>query len=111
MQLQFNGTKSKQIFISIDISQKSSLSSLLYIYYNVNLLNIALQHRATDLEFIDDIVYKIQDKLDKENTRKIMHILNDAKKWKKKYKIQFEIFKYTLIHYIRNKIVKSKASV
>ena len=80
MQLQFNDTKSKQISTSLDVSQESPLSSLLYIYYNTNLLNIASQYRVTDLEFIDDIVYEVQGKSDKKNTRKIMHILNNAKK-------------------------------
>ena len=89
MQFQFNNTKSKQISISADISQKSPLSSLLYIYYNANLLNIAFQHRATGLGFIDDIVYEVQGKSDKENTRKLMHILNDAEKWRKKHEAQF----------------------
>src|SRR5947207_11715153 len=106
MQFQFNDTKSKQISTSVDVSQESSLSSLLYIYYNANLLNIASQHRAIDLGFIDDIVYEIQGKSNKENTHKLMHILNDAEKWRKKYKTQFETFKYILIHYIRNRKMK-----
>ena len=63
----------------------SSLSSLLYIYYNANLLDITSQHRAIDLGFIDNIIYKIQDKSNKENIYKFMYILNDAKKWRKKY--------------------------
>ena len=88
-QLQFNGTKSKQISTPADVPQKSSLSSLLYIYYNADLLDITSQHRATGLGFIDDIVYEVQGKSDKENTRKLMHILNDAEKWRKKHEAQF----------------------
>ena len=40
-----------------------------------------------------------------------MYILNDVKKWRKKYKTQFEIFKYILIYYIHNKRVKLDALV
>ena len=49
-------------------------------YYNANLLNIAPQHRAIDLGFIDNIIYEIQGKLNKENICKLMYILNDAVK-------------------------------
>ena len=87
------------------------LSSLLYIYYNTNLLNITSQYRVTSLEFIDDIVYEIQDKSNKENICKIMYILNDMEKWRKKYKTQFEIFKYILIYYIYNRKIKLNISI
>ena len=69
----------------IDISQRSLLSSLLYIYYNTNLLNITSQYWAIDLEFIDNIIYKIQDKSNKENIYKFIYIFNDIEKWRKKY--------------------------
>ena len=65
-------------------------------------MNIAPQHRATGLGFIDDIVYGVQGKSDKENTRKLMHILNDAEKWRKKHGAQFETSKYILVHFTKN---------
>ena len=40
-----------------------------------------------------------------------MYIFNNMKKWRKKYKTQFEIFKYILIYYIYNRKVKSNASI
>ena len=91
--------------------QGSPLSPLLYMYYNADLLDIALQHRATGLGFIDDIVYGIQGNSDKENTRKLKCILNEAEEWRKKHGAQFETSKYILIHYIRNRRMKTKASV
>ena len=69
------------------------------------------QYRVIDLEFIDDIIYEVQDKSDKENICKFMYILNDMKKWRKKYETQFEIFKYILIYYIYNRKMKSNASI
>ena len=53
--------------------------------------------------FIDDIVYGVQGNTDKENTRKLKHILNEAEEWRKKHGAQFEISKYILIHYTRNR--------
>ena len=111
MQFQFNDIKSKHIFISIDVFQESLLSSLLYIYYHMNLLNIISQHWAIDLGFIDDIIYEIQDKSDKENTCKLKYILNEVEKWRKKHEAQFEISKYILIYYIHNRRMRSNASV
>ena len=80
-------------------------------YYNADLLDIAPQHRATGLGFIDDIVYGVQGKSDKENTRKLKHILDEAEKWRKKHGAQFETSKYILIHYTRNRRARSNASV
>ena len=58
--------------------QGSPLSPLLYMYYNADLLDIALQHQATGLGFIDDIVYGVQGNSDKGNTYKLKRILNEA---------------------------------
>jgi hypothetical protein len=110
-QLQFNGAKSKYIPTPADIPQGSPLSPLLYMYYNTDLLNITPQHRATGLGFIDNVVYEIQGKSDKENTHKLKYILNEAEKWRKKHGTQFKISKYILIHYIHNRRVRSNASV
>ena len=87
------------------------MSPLLYMFYNADLQDIAQQHRATGLGFIDDIVYGVQGNSDKENTRKLKHILNEAEEWRKKHGAQFEISKYILVHYTRNRNVATKASV
>jgi hypothetical protein len=56
-QLLFNGTKSQSIPIP-GIPQGSPLSSLLYMYYNADFLDIP-QQRVTGLGFIDDIMYGV----------------------------------------------------
>jgi ribonuclease HI len=110
-QLQFNGSKSEHIPTPAGVPQGSPLSPLLYMFYNADLLDIAQQHRATGLGFIDDIVYGVQGNSDQENTRKLKHILNEAEEWRKKHGAQFEISKYILVHYTRNRNVATKASV
>ena len=73
-QLQFNGAKSERIPAPVGVPQGSPLSPLLYMYYNADLLDIAPQHRATGLGFIDDIVYGVQGSTDKENASRIKRI-------------------------------------
>ena len=110
-QLQFNGTKSGHIPTPAGVPQGSPLSPLLYMYYNADFLDIAPLHQATGLGFIDDIVYGVQGNTDKENVRKIKRILNEAEEWRKKHGVQFEISKYILVHFTRNRRMETKASV
>src|SRR5947207_3597528 len=68
---------------SANIPQESSLSSLLYIYYNTNLLDIP-RRPELDLGFIDDIAYETERKIARENVDKLMKMLNKAEKWRKR---------------------------
>jgi len=72
---QFNGTRSERIVTPAGMLQKSSLSPLLYMYYNANLLNIVLQNQATSLEFIDNIIYNVEGFSDHENAHRLKQIL------------------------------------
>jgi hypothetical protein len=83
---------------------------IIYVY-NADFLDVAQQHQATGLGFIDDIVYGVQGNTDKENTRVIKHILNEVEEWRKKQGVQFEISKYVLVHYTRNRNMETEASV
>ena len=109
-QLQFNGTKSESIPTPAGIPQGSPLSPLLYMYYNADLLDLASQHQVTGLGFIDDIAYGVQGNSDKENAGKLKRILNEAEEWRRRHGVQFEISKYILVHYTRNKNKETKAS-
>ena len=62
-------------------------------FYNADLLDIAPQHQATGLGFIDNTIYGVQGNTDKENARKLKCILNEAEDWRKKHGVQFETSK------------------
>ena len=110
-QLQFNGAKSGWISTPAGVPQGSPLSPLLYMFYNADFLDVAQQHQATGLGFIDDIVYGTQGNTDKENARKIKRILNEVEEWRKKHGVQFETSKYVLVHYTRNRNMETDAPV
>jgi hypothetical protein len=109
--LQFNGARSENISTPAGVPQGSPLSSLLYMYYNADLLEIAPQHQGTRLGFIDDIAYGVQGNSGRANVRKLKLILIEAEVWRKKHGAQFEPSKYVLIHFTRNKRSESTASI
>ena len=79
VEAKFNVTTSEPIPMSAGIPQGSPLSSLLYIYYNADLLDITSEKIDTmSLEFIDDIVYRVQSESDTENICKIKRLLEKA---------------------------------
>ncbi len=89
--------------MNVDILQDSLLSSILYLFYNVNLLkacdNIKLRTNFTD--FINDINILIYEKFIKRNCRVLSKIYNRCKRWLKMYDIKFLMTKHKLIHFMR----------
>ena len=94
------------------IPQGSSLSPLLYLYYNADALEaIEGIKDALGMGFIDDIVYGITGYKDKENAQKLAKILDKAEQWRKRHGVQFETSKYVLVHFTRNYRLSTKAPV
>ena len=66
--LQFKGATSGILSTPVGIPQRSPPSPVLYIYYNADLLEITEERdRTIGLEFIDDIVYRVNGASDKWN--------------------------------------------
>ncbi len=89
--------------VNVDISQDSSLSSILYLFYNVNLLeacdNIKLRTSFTD--FMNDVNILIYEEFMKRNCKVLSEIYDRCKQWSKTYDIKFSMTKHKLIHFIR----------
>ncbi len=89
--------------VNVDISQDSLLSSILYLFYNVNLLkacdNIKLRTSFTD--FINDVNILIYKEFMKCNCKVLSEIYNRCEQWSKMYDIKFSKTKYKLIHFTR----------
>jgi len=89
--------------VNIDISQNSLLSSILYLFYNVNLLeacdDIRLKTSFTD--FVNDINILTYEKFMKRNCKVLSEIYDRCEQWSKMYNIKFLKTKHELIHFTR----------
>ena len=89
--------------MNVDISQDSLLSSILYLFYNVNLLeaydNIRLRISFTN--FINNVNILTYKKFMKCNCRVLDEIYDKCEQWSKTYDIKFSKTKHELIHFMR----------
>ncbi len=89
--------------VNINILQNFLLSSILYLFYNMNLLktcdNIKLRISFTD--FINDINILIYEKFMKHNCKVLHEIYDRCKQWSKMYNIKFSKTKHELIHFMK----------
>src|SRR5947207_4436730 len=98
----FNNRTSDSLNVPAGVPQGSPLSLLLYMYYNVDLLDVATKPNDIALGFIDDIVYGTAGTTDIGNVRKLKQMLKEAEKWRTRHGAQFEQSKYILVHFTRN---------
>ena len=107
--LKFNGAISNKIQAPAGVPQGSPLSSILYIFYNSNLLDVP-RNEELALGFIDDIGYGTKGRTVEENAEKLKEMLEKAEEWRRKHGAQFEKSKY-LIHFTRNHRINTEASI
>ena len=79
-------------------------------YYNADLFDIQ-QNNKISMDFINDIVFGVQEKSDTENIGKLGSILKKAEKWEARHGVRFEPIKYVLVHFIRNCRQATKAPI
>jgi hypothetical protein len=86
------------------ISQKFSLSFILYLFYNADLLKIInrLDIAAFDLRFVDDVNILVYEKSIEENCKSLKIIYRVCERWAIRHEIVFASTKYELIHLTRN---------
>ena len=109
--MRFNGITTQLTLTLTGIPQGSSLSSILYILYNSDLLDILNKEKQLRLGFIDDILYGTQNKTDTGNARELKRLLTEAEQWRKRHGAQFEKSKYVLIHFTRSDTAQTKAPI
>jgi hypothetical protein len=99
--------KTKQTIMSnvnVDILQKSSMSSILYLFYNANLLKLFEQssRKMIVIDFVNDINILIYD-INTINNCKLLKKMHDhCLLWNRRHEIVFALIKYELIHLTRN---------
>jgi hypothetical protein len=90
--------------VNVDISQKSSMSSILYLFYNANLLKLLEQssRKVIVIEFVDDINIFIYDINTINNCKLFERMHEHCLLWNRRHEIAFASTKYELIHLARN---------
>ena len=87
--------------ISVNISQKTSFFSILYLFYNANLLksckNVKLRFNV--IEFVNDINILTYSESTKWNCEMLKKVWNKVVEWTEKYDFKFNKRKYKLIHF------------
>jgi hypothetical protein len=90
--------------MQIEISQKSSFSSILYLFYNVDLLKMCnkLETNTKFFEYVDDVNILIYEKSIEENCRNFERMHKLCERWAIRHEFVFVSIKYELIHFIKN---------
>jgi hypothetical protein len=98
-----NATMTSRL-IKANISQKSFISSILYLFYNVDLLKIfeKSSRRVAIVSFVNDINFLIYDIFTKQNCRTLKHLHQKCETWNRRHEIVFASTKYELIHLTKN---------
>ncbi len=89
--------------VNVDISQDSLLSSILYLFYNMNLLEACddIKLRTNFINFVNDVNILIYKEFMKRNCRVLNEIYDKCEQWSKTYDIKFLMTKHKLIHFMR----------
>ncbi len=89
--------------VNVNILQDSLLSSILYLFYNVNLLKACddIRLRTSFTDFINDINILIYKKFMKHNFKVLNEIYDKCEQWSKMHDIKFSKTKHELIHFTR----------
>ena len=89
--------------VTIEISQKSSLLSILYLFYNADLLEVCNNIRfwTNVTEFVDDVNILIYNESTKRNCQMLKKTYNKCERWAQKHNSKFAERKHELIHFSR----------
>ena len=101
-EMRFNGVESERIGTNVGVPQRLPISAILYLFYNVHLLDIP-GTCGLSLGFIDDILYGFQGESDKENGKELRRMLIRAEKWREGHGVRFKTSKYVLLHFTKNR--------
>jgi hypothetical protein len=86
--------------IKINISEKSFIFSIFYLFYNVDLLKIfeKLLRRIAIVNFVNDINFLTYDIFTKQNCRTLKHLHQKCETWNRRHEIVFASIKYEFVH-------------
>jgi hypothetical protein len=101
-------TMNRKVIVSFSMRtenfQKSSLSFVFYLFYNVDLLKMCdkFEINTKSLKYVNDVNILIYDKSTNENCRNLKRIHKLCERWAIRHEFLFVSIKYKLIHFIKN---------
>jgi hypothetical protein len=92
--------------INVDISQNSSMLSILYLFYNADLLKFLKQsfRKIAIIDFVDDINILTYDINTVENYKLLEKMHEHCLLWNRRHEAAFASIKYELIHFVKNTV-------
>ncbi len=93
-----------KLYTDLGLPQGSPLSSILYLFYNADLLDDCAKKEVGAQGYIDDITLISASKSVKGNTQKLAQVHNQiCESWRAKHGSEFSLPKYQLIHISRKR--------
>ena len=107
-----NEHTTSKLSIDLGLPQGSPLSSILYLFYNADLLEDSAAKGVGAQGFIDDITLIATSKSTRGNTQKLAKVHNQTcEDWRAKHGSEFSLPKYQLIHISRKRDIDYTAGV
>ena len=96
--------------VNAEISQKFSVSSIMYLFFNTNLLNICKQSKRKPIfiEFVNDVNVLTYNTSTKQHCKTLKKPHEVFKTWFRRHEIRFSLTKYKLIYLSRSLIKFNK---
>ncbi|KAL7280271.1 hypothetical protein ACG7TL_005184 [Trametes sanguinea] len=102
-QLKFDDYTSEPLLADCGLPQGSPLSSILYLFYSSDLLEIfdPKDRSRTALGYIDDTAMAVSSKSIANNIRTLSQVTPHALDWSERHACRFDIVKFQLVHHTR----------
>ncbi len=90
--------------IKTNISQKFFIFSILYLFYNIDLLKNfeKSSRRVAIVNFVNDINFLTYDIFTKQNCKTLKHLHKKCETWNRRHDVVFASIKYKFVHLTRN---------
>lgn len=107
-----NKYTTSKLLIELGLPQGSPLSSILYLFYNADLLEDSAKKGVEAQGFIDDIILIATGKSTKGNNQKLARVHKDVcENWRLKHGSEFSLSKYQLIYFSRKRGINYLAGI
>ena len=104
---------SSQLSVNVSIKQGSSLSPILFLFYNSDLIDACTnpQEKSIATDFIDDVAILVRGTSAYTTLKTLYQIYGRTKIWAATHTSVFDVAKYQLIHFCPQKFIEPEVSM